>query len=373
MATIRKRNGRWQVQVRRKGNADISKTFTSKADATEWAREIERQQDRQELGPDRKALKGIKLKELVTRYRDEIVGKKRGGEIEVIVLNAFLRHRIVDKTLNDLSTRDFAQYRDQRLKEIVPKSLKRQLAPLHHMFKIARKEWHIPVSNPLDGLDLEVTDNKRERRLRPGEEERLLTEARKGRNPFIAPIILFALETAMRRGEILAVEFRHIDFERLSLVVPVSKNGHSRVIPLTNKAVELLRLAYASPRSGIIGPPSPPIRISKAFPTTAVALRLQWDRLCGRAQVGPKGKPSGLCDDLNFHDLRHEAISRLFELGLSIPEVASISGHRTPAMLFRYAHANNDVVRAKLIGERRPQTLMVETASGADHSRELIA
>ncbi|MER8722625.1 site-specific integrase [Mesorhizobium sp. M0999] len=347
MATLRKRNGRWQVQVRRQGFPVQSHSFLSKADANEWARTIERQQDRHELGPNRKALKSMTLAALVVRYRDEVVPKKKGSAVETILLNRFLRYPICQRTLYELTTADFAAYRDQRLSEpkhrsdrpVAPKSLKRELSPLSHMFRHAVVEWEIPVRNPLDGLKLKVTDNKRERRLHAGELERLLAATKKGKNKLVAPIILFALETAMRRGEMLSVQLRHIDFERSSVVIPESKSGYSRVIPLTARAVailEALRPEDAKPTD-------------LAFPITPVALRLQWDRLTNRAGI----------DDLNFHDLRHEGISRLFELGLTVPEVASISGHRTLAQLMRYSHANHEAVRAKLIGERHPQTLIV--------------
>ena len=234
--------------VRRHGFPVQSKSFVSKADATEWARTIERLHDRQELGPDRKTLKAITLSDLVTRYRDEVVPRKKGSAIETILLNRFLRYTICQKTLYELSTADFAAFRDQRLKEpklrsdkpITPKSLKRELSPLSHMFRHALVEWEIPLRNPLEGLKLKVTDNKRERRLRSGELERLLEATKNGKNRLVAPIILFALETAMRRGKIFSIQFRHVDFERRSLVIPKSKSGYSRVIPLTARAVAML-------------------------------------------------------------------------------------------------------------------------------------
>lgn len=226
------------------------------------------------------------------------------------------------------------------------------------MFKIARVEWHVPVLNHLDDLELSVIDNKRERRLRPGEEDRLLQEAAKKDttaigSAFVGPIIEFALETAMRRGEILAVQFKHIDFKRNALFIPVSKSGHSRTIPLTAKAVELLQTAFALPR-GIIGPPSPPTLSTKAFPLTPIALRLQWDRLTEKAEI----------DDLNFHDLRHEAISRFFEMGLTVPEVALISGHRTLGQLMRYSHANQEAVRAKFLNSIRNVPSLIDHQGG---------
>ncbi|WIW56874.1 site-specific integrase [Mesorhizobium mediterraneum] len=278
------------------------------------------------------------LAALVARYRDEVVPKKKGSAVETILLNRFLRYPICQRTLYELSTADFAAYRDQRLSEpkhrsdkpVTPKSLKRELSPLSHMFRHALVEWEIPLRNPLEGLKLKVTDNKRERRLHAGELERLLEATKKGRNKLVAPIILFALETAMRRGEVLSIQFRHVDFERLSLEIPESKSGYSRSIPLTRRAVTILKTVRCEDAKPT----------DLAFPVTPIAMRLQWDRLTTRAGI----------DGLNFHDLRHEAISRLFELGLTVPEVASISGHRTVAQLMRYSHASQESVRAKLIG-----------------------
>ncbi|MDX8500152.1 site-specific integrase [Mesorhizobium sp. VK4C] len=371
MAAIRKlKSGKFNVQVRRQGHEARSKSFLTRQDAEKWAREIERQMDREELGPDRKALKSITLSDLVERYRDEVLPKKRSCRTETVELNRFLRYPIAKKSLFDLQPRDFAQYRDQRLNEvskvtgrpILARSLKRQLAPLYHLFEVARREWHIEVGNPLEGLYLRVQDDKRQRRLRPGEEDRLLLEARKltlrdgTPNPFVGPIIEFALQTAMRQAEILAIQYKHIDFERQTLLIPVAKTG-SRMIPLTARAVQILREVLTIPfcvetikagRSGgaqylrsFIGPRmiTPTTQV---FPVDVEALKASWTRICKRA--------TPQIEDLHFHDLRHEGISRLFELGLSIPEVASISGHRAPAMLFRYAHANLNNVQEKLRG-----------------------
>lgn len=136
MATFRKRNGKWQVQVRRQGFPVQSRSFVSKADAKEWARTIERQHDRQELGPDRKALKAITPGDLVSRYRDEVVSKKKCSTVETILLNRFLRYPICQKTLYGLSTADFAAYRDQRLKEPKHRSDKTEIVSELRRFKI---------------------------------------------------------------------------------------------------------------------------------------------------------------------------------------------------------------------------------------------
>lgn len=317
MASIRKRGDRWQAQVRRLGFPLRSKSFLTKRDAEVWVRQVELQVDRRELPPDRAILAKTKLADLVTRYRDEVTPRKKGTEQEKSVLDKFLRHAICQKPLSQLMGSDFAAYRDERLEEVSSATLRRQLNPIHNMFKVAKDEWNYPLGdNPLDKVKFTVIDNRRERRLRTGEIERLTEAANETRNGLVLPVVLFALETALRRGEILNVGWHHIDLERRSLVIPESKNGHSRVIPLTANAVRILERMDRDQE--------------KPFPVTPNAFRLAWQRLTRRAKI----------DDLHFHDLRHEAISRFFEMGLTIPEVASISGHRVIRMLMRYGHAD---------------------------------
>ncbi|RLP27267.1 site-specific integrase [Mesorhizobium sp. YM1C-6-2] len=332
MSSIRKHRDKYQVRIRRTGFPTITKTFHKLSDAKEWARHQERQADRGELGPDRKQLDRITLAELVTRYRNEVVPAKKGAEIETIILDAFLRHPVCKKRLSDLTTADFASYRDERLRTISGKSLKRQLSPVSNMFEVARTDWKIPLRhNPLSELSVKANDNKRERRLRPGEFDKLLEAARKLRNPYTMIVVRFALETGMRRSEILALRFGDIDLERQIATVRESKNGYSRIIPLSPTATTIL--------DNVLAKMSADARAEnrRLFPTTPLALRLSWDRLTKRAKI----------EDLHFHDLRHEAISRLFELGLTVPEVASISGHRDVRMLLRYAHASLQTIRRK--------------------------
>lgn len=317
MAAIRKRNDRWQVQVRRKGFDPISRSFLLKTDALEWAREIERQADRQELATNRRLLETTSLGDLVRRYRDHVVPDKKGREPETIVLNAFLRERICKKPLSQITPADFISYRDKRLKSVQPSTLKRQLYPLHHLFEIAKDEWGIPLKeNPLDKVKLKAKDNRRERRLRAGEYETLIQATRTRRNPLIEKVVVFAIETAMRRGEILNLCWDQVDLKRRSVTILESKNGYSRTIPITPATYALLHEIRRE--------------AERVFPITANSLRLAWGRMLEGTGI----------EDLHFHDLRHEAISRFFEMGLTVPEVASISGHRDTRMLLRYAHAD---------------------------------
>jgi integrase len=178
--------------------------------------------------------------------------------------------------------------------------------------------------NPFGKLRLRLPPNRRERRLRQGALDRLIAAARSCRNPLILPIILLAVATGMRRGEILSLRWDHIACDKHSFPIPHTKNGHTRTLPLTSDAVEVIDRVTRTGGSGV--------------PMTANAFRLAWDRVRARAGLA----------DLHFHDLRHEAISRFFERGLTVPEVALISGHRDARMLFRYTHPLRAEIMKKL-------------------------
>ena len=171
-------------------------------------------------------------------------------------------------------------------------------------------------SNPVDRVKMPPSSPARNRRLEDGEFERLEEAEKQTKNPHIWPVIVFAIETGMRRGEILGLQWEHVDLDRRIAHLPLTKNGSSREVPLSTKAADVLE------GQGQHNDTTSP------FPVTSNGFRLAWDRLRRRTGLS----------DLRFHDLRHEAISRFFELGLNIPEVAFISGHKDLRMLFRYTH-----------------------------------
>jgi integrase len=275
---------------------------------------------------DPKILKHTTLGAILTKYRDTVSPKKRSHETERLVLCAFLLHPVCRRRLAELRPEDFAAYRDERLREVKPGTVRRQLAIIRHAIELARAEWGIPLQqNPLAKLQINGVDQRRERRLRLGEEEQIIKAAESARNPFVRSIIRLALATGMRRGEILAITADHVDCTARSLLIPETKNGHARTIPLTNEAIALLHSCKTAPGG-------------RLFPVTANAFRLAWQRVKQRAGV----------IDLRFHDLRHEAISRFFERGLTAPEVALISGHRDIRMLFRYSHPLRENILSKL-------------------------
>jgi integrase len=324
---VRKRGTRWQAQVRRKGRPPISRSFPSKSAALVWAREQELEADKGSP-PVHKTLQGITIADVVTRYRDEVVPSKRGADRETPTLNAFLRQPLAQVALTEITTGMVSAYCRERLRRVKPGTVNRELDILRHAFAVARRDWHIPlVHNAFADVTRPKGAAPRERRLLPGEPERLRAACRQCRNPHIRYLVDLAVETGMRRGEILRARWIDVCFEQRTLHIPITKNGHARTIPLSGAALTLLRDLRKQLGSS-----------ARVLPITENTAKMAWKRLVKRARLA----------NLRFHDLRHEAISRFFEKGLSVPEVALISGHRDARMLFRYTHPRPEEIAAKL-------------------------
>lgn len=353
MASLKQfENGSWQAAVRRNGNTAY-RTFKRKTDAVAWARDIENKMDRG-IFEDRREAETTTLKTALERYEREVTSKKKAQRQEKSFIARWIeRTEYSSKTLTALRSSDFAGYRDSRLKAVSSQTVRHELKVISHLFNIAAKEWGIAVENPLRRIKMPAQGKSRERRLSLAEERLLLTaaensgavdsEGRSRANPWIAPIIRFALATGMRQGEILMLTWKHVDKEKRTATLDDTKNGERRVVPLSPSALAVLE---ALPRT-LRGP---------VFATTQEALVQSWKRAVKRAQrlYGFECEANGdeidpdFLTDLHFHDLRHEAISRFFELGLDAMTVASISGHKTMQMLKRYTHLKQTEVAARL-------------------------
>jgi integrase len=352
MATFRKRGTHWQAIVRRKGLPPLTRTFAAKADAALWARQIEHLADTGSLREDPRILGQTTLGDVLRRYRDEVTPRKRGRDPETVVLTALLRRPICAYTLEQLSAKHLAEYRDQRRLEVGPATVNKDLNLIQHAIKIAQQEWGLPIPhNPVTMVRKLVRPPGRDRRLREGEFEALIHASKSCRNRLIEPVIRLAVETGMRRSELLSLRWQNTDLAARTAHLPVTKNGLSRTVPLTPEAV---RIIQELPRADEL-----------VLPMSAEAAKLSWQRIV---------KKAGLVD-LRFHDLRHEATSRFFEMGLNVPEVALITGHRDGRMLFRYTHLKAENVAKKLatatlqnFAQTRPrQAILPDTATGGVH------
>jgi integrase len=215
MATIRRLRGRWQAMVRRRGVAPRAKSFDKRTDAERWARDLEAEADRSGWVADTRLAERTTLAELLTRYRDEVSPTKRSGQSEQARINGVIRRDIAHRTLAKLTSSDMATYRDERLKVVAPASGIRELNTIAHALDVAQREWGLWLPrNPVRQVRRPTAPNGRKRRLHDGEEERLLAACDLGRTSLLKPLIILALETSMRRGELLGLRWEHIDFER---------------------------------------------------------------------------------------------------------------------------------------------------------------
>jgi len=351
MATIRKRGpNQWQASIRRQGHPTQNRTFRIKADAEAWARAIENEMDRG-VFLSRAEAESTTFRECIERYVREVSTSKLGYTTEKVRVNTILKYPMVNKFMGQIRSVDIAGYRDVRLGEgKAPSTVVKELALISHMFSVARREWGMEsIQNPVLVVSKPRVNNQRDRRLMADEERRLLAACNPGfphANPWLQPMILLALETAMRKGELLALQWADVNIGRRVLKSknkdPKGRDLH-RTVPLSSKAISVLENL---PRSinGVV------------FPTTDNAIKLAFIRACKRACKHVDDYKSGAaraCDcigieNLRFHDLRHEATSRMFEKGLNPMQVASITGHKTLQMLKRYTHLRAEDLAAML-------------------------
>ena len=343
MASILKRGDySYQAVVRRRGYPSQTKTFDTKPEAQRWARMVERDMDRG-AWRDTSLAQKYTLGEVLSRYCNEVTPAKKGASIEVMKINAMLRDPICRQRLNVLSGMDLAAWRDRRLKYVKGSTVNREMAIISHAIEIARKEWGVHIENPCRVVRRAQGSTARDRRINPEEQKFLEAALGSARNRFIKPMTFLAIETAMRRGELLDLRWENVNLAKRTAFLTDTKNGESRTVPLSTAALTILRSLEVQ-HSG------------RVFPISMEAFKQAYSRAVDRARdiylrdcisMGERPDPKFMVD-LRFHDLRHEAASRLFEVGLNVMEVASITGHKTLQTLKRYTHLRAEELALKL-------------------------
>lgn len=334
MATIEKVTGGWRARIRRKGQ-DRSATFPRKAQAQAWAVEAERE-----------IFEGVQygktLYMALARYRDEVSPTKRGHKWEYTRLNYFMKSmKLLDVTLSEVTPAMIAQWRDDRLKSVASPTVRREMGLLTSVFEVARREWQWCRANPCRDVKRPPQAQGRSRRITDEEIERIkFALGYEDDEPAIsvgaqtAVAFLLGLQTAMRAGEMLRLTTKDIDFENRTAKLRLTKNGHSRVVPLTEEAIRLIKQLV----------PTDDGRIFSTKPTSIDAMFRKYRKKAG-------------VDELHFHDSRHEAISRMARLpGMDVLTLARISGHRDIRELMTYFHPDmSDVAKSVLQTKPQPQ------------------
>ncbi len=298
MATFRKRNGGWRAEVCIKGTR-TSATFTTKREAQAWAAQEETRLREDSAGK----IPNKPFRDLLERYSREVSINKRGAAREQKMIDVILRDSVADVSLRMLAPTDIAAWRDRRLKQVSGSTVEREMTILSHACSVARREWGWLRVNPVSDV----------RRPPPTAEEteKLLHTLEYSRDTppetissRVGAAYLFAIETAMRAGEICGLEWRHVNERHVHL--PKTKNGYARDVPLSAEARRIIE--QLRPLNG---------EEDTMFCVATASL----DALFRKA------KARALIEDLHFHDTRREALTRLSKV-FDVMELARISGHR---------------------------------------------
>ncbi|MGF6769471.1 integrase [Paraburkholderia sp. GAS199] len=325
MATIRQRSDRWQAIVKRQGYPVQSKTFALKKDAEKWARQQERLIDAGQW-IDSPEDRQTTLAALLDRYATEVSKSKRGSRAECYRIESFKKLSLAKHALSVITPQMVASWRDARLSEVSSGTALRELQLLSHVFSIAIREWGIRLpSNPVSLIRKPRSGKARDRVLTVPERTALVSACGQCHNSWIRPVVIFALETAARRGEILSLSWNDVDLAHRTATLQVTKSGQPRRIPLSKNCVAMLE---SLPRS-VDG---------RVFPVSMEAVKQAYERAVVRAGIR----------NFTFHDLRHDALTRLAKNGLSVLELRAISGHTTANMLQRYVSIDAGDLAAKL-------------------------
>lgn len=369
MATIRKKGPyQWHAQIRRKGWPQQTRTFNTQAEAKAWATMIEREMDAG-VFVSRNEAESTSFAKALEMYAEQITSKKRSSDSELSRIQALQRHPLALRSLASIRGADMASYRDQRLAEgLAAATVRRELALISHVFTIARKEWRMEsLSNPVELIRQPSVDDARDRRILSADvwtlrEGKLICEhldelemiRRYSHSTELPQIVEFAVETGMRRSEIANLLQSNIDLQRRVAFLPITKNGSSRGVPLSTRAVDILK-NQAKRKDGRCFR-SQPDTITKAFVDAINHAREKY--LTGlRAYLSKCKSPEERIEQiieqdnflrgLRFHDLRHEATSRLAEI-FPLHELTKITGHNDTRMLMRYYHPKVELLAKKL-------------------------
>ena len=369
MATFRKKGPhQWHAQIRRKGWPQQTRTFNTQLEAKTWATMIEREMDAG-VFVSRNEAEATSFSSALDLYAKEVTSKKRSSASELSRIQALQRHPLALRSLASIRGSDMAIYRDMRLEEgMAPSTVRRELALISHVFTIARKEWRMEsLSNPVELIRQPSVDDSRERRILSADvwtrkDGQLVSEhldelemiGRHSRSVELPKIVAFAVETAMRRSEITGLQRANVNLDKRVALLPMTKNGSARGVPLSSKAVKILN--YLAERDDGRCFKSKPDSITKAFAdavadarnaySEGLALHLKQKKL-SQEKIDNRINNDPFLLNLRFHDLRHEATSRLAEI-FPLHELTKITGHQDTRMLMRYYHPRVEILAKKL-------------------------
>lgn len=337
VASIRRRGKRWFVEVF-VGGKRRGKSFDTKGECAGWALRMESEL-REPEGPPR-----VTLGEACKKYREEVAPSHRGERWEVVRLNLIERGPVAAVVLSELTTARLAEWRDARLREVSPASVRREMNLIGSVLEACRRDWGYITVNPLRDVRRPKAPPARRRRISAAAIDAAIAGLGyvRGAQPVtssqrVAVCWLLCLETAMRAGEVLGLRWR--DVAPKSVTLPRTKNGDARAVPLSTAARELVAL---------LGPGEADAMVVAVSAASRDAL---WR--AGRERAADRATKAGDVDlarelsELHFHDSRAEAIFRLSKR-LDVLELSRVVGHRDPRSLMLYYNSTADELADKL-------------------------
>ena len=325
MPTIRKKGeGQYHVQIRKRGYPTQTKTFTKEVDAKRWATIIESEMERG-VFVSRTEAEATLVKDVLQRFAAEILPTKRSEQSDKsrikTLVEAFGSYRLAS-----LTSFQVAKFRDNRLQVVSPQSVIHEINLLNRVLKTASMDWGIalPGGLPTAQVRKPTKPRGRDRRVTQAEISRILETTESAE---LRTIVALAVETGMRRNELASLTWDETDLKKQTAHLPKTKTDVPRTVPLSKAAVKALKELGVK-------------KEGRVFTLQAESMSQAFERACEPHRANIIGA--------RFHDLRHEATSRLFEKGLNVMEVAAITGHKTLDMLKRYTHLRAEDLAKKL-------------------------
>ena len=338
MARIQTRKGKkrttYTATVRVKGFPALARTFDTKGEAKIWAADVEKNM-RMGRYQDVRSAEKIVLAEAIARYLSQVSSAKRPNSErrDKDSARAILTGLGCEISLSELTPQRLAAYRDTRTTQVSPSTIQKEFALLSHMFNVARREWGIPVTNPVLEVSRPKIRNNRTRFLTKEEAQKLLDTAKTSKNKKLFPYLLLMMHTGMRPSEAAGLTWGDVDLDARLIRLAVTKTD-MRYVPLTEIAENVLRSIRPLNVNNDIHVFLPEDSFKSVRVKTTPCLHFK------RAFENTRTK-AGL-EDLHLHDLRHTAASHLLMAGVDLRTLAEILGHKTLQMVHRYTHLLND-------------------------------
>lgn len=332
MATLEKRTTkkgdiRWTVAVRRKGAKPLKKTFSRKTDADTWAREREAEIEQGRHFAAYEARRKT-VGDAIDRYLKEVMPHKPKSRKQQTPQLEWWKDQLGHLLLADVSRSAIVEARDKLLEKRSPSTANRYMAVLSHLFTKCVREWEWLARNPVESIARLREPKGRVKWLEDDERNALLDACKESKDPNLYPVVVLALSTGCRKQEILDLRWRDVDFDRKRILLEDTKNSESRAVPLIGHAHQVLQQHRSRRKEDC----------DFVFPCASKPVPADIDRPFAEARDKARLK------DFRFHDLRHTAASYLAMSGATTAEIAAVLGHKTLAMVKRYAHIGDSHV-----------------------------